>query len=265
MAERHVLLVDLDVWNGIRDGNIVGHERVALHVRDRAFGAFHYLEEPAVGGNAAAEADALGYDVGRRVGSEVHDLSTRVLVLARTCDRDIQVLGARAAPLQYRARVEHGHLAAEASAHPLLNGVFLHDGALGIEIVDVFAPILDGRVATARALFHEYLDNRRVQGVVVIEGRGASFDVLHRSALIDDDERVLELARGARVHAEVGLERHVDVHAFGHVEEGAARPHRAVERGELVLGGLDAVGHEVLLNHFGIFLHGGIGVAKDDA
>jgi len=109
-------------------------------------------------------------------------------------DRDIEVLGARTAALQDRARVEHRDLAPERAAHPFLDAVFLDDGALRVEVVDILAPILDGRVAATCALFDKDLDDRRVYRRRVVDGRGTSFDVLHGGSLFDDDERVLELA-----------------------------------------------------------------------
>src|SRR3989344_7544927 len=175
------------------------------------------------------------------------------------------MLGARAAPLKDGAGIEHRYFAPETSADPFLNPVFFDDCALRVEIVDVFAPILDGRVAATRAFFHENLDDRGMERIIVIQGRGASFDVLYRGSFLDDDERMLELPRGARVHAEVCLERHIDMHAGGNIEERASRPHGAVERGELVLARMNALGHEIFLYHLRILLHRRVGVAENDA
>jgi hypothetical protein len=62
---------------------------------------------------------------------------------------------------------------------------------------------------------------------------------------LHDDERVLELARAGGVQAEVALEREVEAHAGGHVDERASAPYRTVQRRELVVGGRDEV-HEAL-------------------
>src|SRR3712207_9551373 len=74
------------------------------------------------------------------------------------------------------------------------------------------------------------------------------YTTLFRSvgALVDDDQRALELAHVLGVDPEVGLQRDLDVHALRHVDEGAARPHRRVQRGELVVADRDD-GAEVLL------------------
>ena len=80
--------------------------------------------------------------------------------------------------------------------------------------------------------------------------------------LVHDDEGVLELAGALGVQPEVGLERDGHLHAPGDVHEGAAGPHRAVERGELVVGGGHQL-HKVLAHHVGVLaveraLHVGI-------
>ena len=81
--------------------------------------------------------------------------------------------------------------------------------------------------------------------------RRAALDVVHVAALVGDDQRPLELAHVLGVDAEVGLQRHLHVHARRHVHERAARPHRAVQRRELVVVGRDDRGevlaHEVLV------------------
>ena len=52
--------------------------------------------------------------------------------------------------------------------------------------------------------------------------RGAALDVVHLGARVGDDQRVLEGALVGALHAEVGLERKVDLHVLRHVQERAA-------------------------------------------
>ena len=54
---------------------------------------------------------------------------------------------------------------------------------------------------------------------VRVDGRRAALDVVHLAALVGDDQRALELAHVLRVDAEVGLQRHLDLHARRHVDE----------------------------------------------
>ena len=83
-------------------------------------------------------------------------------------------------------------------------------------------------------------------------------------ALLDDDQRPLELAHVLGVDPEVGLERDVDLDAGRHVDERSAAPDRRVEGGELVVLDRDDRA-EVLLDQVGILAQRRVGVDEDDA
>src|SRR6202044_466003 len=112
-------------------------------------------------------------------------------------------------------------------------------GPLGDQVVDVVRPVLDGGVAATTAGLDDDLHYRRVQRIRLVDRRGTTFDVVHVGALVDDDQRALELAHVLGVDPEVGLQRDLHVHALRHVDEGAAGPGRGVQRGELVVAGRD--------------------------
>ena len=116
-----------------------------------------------------------------------------------------------------------------------ISGVFVSDGPLGHEVVDVVRPVLDRRVAAPAALLDDDLDDRRVQALGRVDRRGAALDVVDLGPFLDDDQGPLELAHVLGVDPEVGLERDVDLDAGGDVDERAARPDRRVQRGELVV------------------------------
>ncbi len=184
-------------------------------------------------------------------GAAWHDLRARVLVLARAGEGDREHLAVGALAHQVDRRVLHGQLGAEVAVDPLDGRVGLGDRALGDEVVDVLRPVLHGRVADPRARLGDQLDHGGVQRVRRPHRGGAALDVVHVGALVGDDQRPLELAHVLGVDPEVGLQRHLDVHARRHVDERAARPHGAVERGQLVVVGRDDRGevlaHEVLV------------------
>jgi hypothetical protein len=113
-------------------------------------------------------------------------------------------------------------------------------------------------------LLDEYLDTAAVEVELgVFRGRTA-LDVVNLRALLGDDEGVLELAHSLAVHPEVCLDRHLNLGVFGNVDEGAARPDRAVERGELVVARRDSLRHEVLFDEVFVFLDGFVHVTEDD-
>ena len=137
-------------------------------------------------------------------------------------------------------------------------------GPLGDEVVDVVGPVLDGRVADAGALLGDHFNHGGVQAVGAVHRRRAAFDVMDLSAFVDDDQRALELAHVGRVDAEVRLQGELHVHARRHVDKRPARPHRGVQRGELVVaGGNDRA--EVLFHQIRVLADGGVGVGKDHA
>ncbi len=85
---------------------------------------------------------------------------------------------------------------------------------------------------------------------------------MNAAAFVGNDERSLELAHVLGVDAEVGLDRHFNVNAFRHVDEGTTRPHGRVEGGELVV----AVGNhraKILLDNLGVFLEPAVHVEEE--
>src|SRR4029453_16876596 len=119
--------------------------------------------------------------------------------------------------------------------YPLHRRVLVGDRALRDEVVDVRRPVLDRRVPAARAGLDDDLDDRRVERVAGVDRCRAALDVVHEGALVDDDQRTLELAHVFRVDAEVGPERHLDLDPRRHVDERAARPDGGVQSRELVV------------------------------
>ena len=218
---------------------LVHQQRVALHDRRRVVRALLDLDQAAVGGPAAAAGHRLGDDRARRVRRAVHHLGAGVLVLALAGEGDGQRLAAGVLAHQVDGRVLHRDLGADVAVDPLHRRALLAGGALGDQVVDVVRPVLDGRVAAAGALLHDDLHDRAVQRVGGVDRRGAALDVVHVGALVDDDQRPLELAHVLGVDPEVGLQRDLDVHALRHVDERAARPDRGVQRGELVVADRD--------------------------
>ena len=96
-------------------------------------------------------------------------------------------------------------------------------------------------------------------------GGGAALDEVQVCPLVHDDQGVLKLARTGGVQAEIGLQGDLHMDPGRHIHEGAAAPHRAVQGGELVVGGRHQL-HEVALHHVGIGPgEGALDVGIDDA
>ena len=113
-------------------------------------------------------------------------------------------------------------------------------------------------------LLDDDLDHCGVEALRGIHRRGAALDVVHLGALVDDDQRSLELPHALGVDPEVGLQRELDLHALRHVDERATRPDGRIEGCELVVGGRDDPA-EILAEQVGVLADGGVGVGEDDA
>ena len=94
---------------------------------------------------------------------------------------------------------------AERAGHPLDHAALLHQRPLGVEVIHILRPVLDGRVAQLGILFDVKLHAARVEVRHVVLGSGAALDEVQARALVHDDERVLKLARTLGVEPEVGL------------------------------------------------------------
>ena len=192
-------------------------------------------DEPSVAGATAVLRDRLRVDHAGRVRRGVDRLAAGVGVHPLAGERHGEHLAARALAEQVDRRVLHRHLGSDVAVDPLHDGVLVGGRALGHEVVHVGRPVLDRRVADPGALLGHDLDDRGVQRVARVDRCRAALHVVHVGALVGDDQRPLELAHVLRVDPEVGLQRDVHRHARRHVDERAARPHRRVQRGELVV------------------------------
>ena len=99
----------------------------------------------------------------------------------------------------------------------------------------------------------------------VIFRRRAALNEVQARTLVDDDERVLKLARALGVQAEIRLQRDGHLHALRNVHERAAGPDRTVQGSKLMVARCDEL-HKILVHHVGIFaLECALHVGVDDA
>ena len=185
---------------------------------------------------------------------------------SRAGDADVQVVGARVLADQERAGVEHDVLGAHRAADPFDGAFGLDDRALGVEVVDVLRPVLHGRVARLGAFLDEDLDDGAVHRVDAVALRGAALDVVDLGALVGDDQRVLEGALGRAFHAEVGLEREVDLRRPS-ARTGTSRrtrSRRAARRTCCPAAGRTCF-MKYSLDELRVLLHGGVHRAEDDS
>ena len=264
MPHLDVIGANVDVGVGVGTRDLVDQQSVAQHVRLGMAGSSIDLDEAAVGRASAAARDGLGHDGRRGVRCHVHHLRAGVLLLSGAGKTDGQSFAASVLPHKEAGRVLHGDRSTHVAVDPFHGAALFNDRALGNQVEHVGRPVLNGRVAHARVLLHEDLNDAGVQRVLVVDRGGAALDVVNVGPLVGDDERTLELTHGGGVNAEVRLKRDRHVHALGDVDEGSTGPGGGVQCRELVVAGGHALA-EVLLEDLGVLAQTGIGVGEDDA
>ena len=133
------------------------------------------------------------------------DLCARVEILSRAGKGHAGELHAGIVALEDAHGVQAADVRAERAGHPLDHAALLHQRPLGVEVIHILRPVLDGRVAQLGILFDVKLHAARMEVRHVVLGSGAALDEVQARALVHDDERVLELARALGVEPEVGL------------------------------------------------------------
>ena len=153
----------------------------------------------------------------------------------------------------------------ERAGNPLDHAALFHERAFCIEVIHIFRPVLDGRVAQLGVFLHVQLHAAGVEVRNVIFRRRAALDKMQTRALIDNDECVLKLASTLGVQTEVRLQRDGHLHALRHIHERATGPDRAVQGRKLMVARCDEL-HEILVHHVGVFaLERALHVGVDDA
>ena len=105
--------------------------------------------------------------------------------------------------LQDGRRVQIGNVGSEGSGNPFHSSALFHDGSLGIEVVHVLGPALDGGVSESRILADKELNRTGMEVRNIVLGSGTAFDEMKVRTLFNDYECVLELARTLCVKSEI--------------------------------------------------------------
>src|SRR5437588_2604523 len=114
---------------------------------------------------------------------------------------------------------------------------------------------------------HERLHNLdlydgAVQAVAGIGWSSTSLDIVDIRARSGDNQGALELTHILGIDTKVGLQGNFNAHALWHIDKAATAPHRAVERGEFIIGWGNN-GAEMLFDDVGIQAQGCVHIGKD--
>src|SRR5262245_35542861 len=111
--------------------------------------------------------------------------------------------------------------------------------ALGHQVEDVRAPVLDGHILDLGAGQGDQLDDSTMQGRRLEFGRRATFHVHDFAPFVRNDESAFELAKVFRIDSEIGLEGMLYLDTRRHVDERATRKDSTIESAEFVVSGWD--------------------------
>lgn len=181
-------------WVGVGTGKWIKQERIT---DDRCFGSGRPasdMHEATVAGASAILTDGFRNNARGGVGSLMDHFGSGILMLACSGIGDGEDFAPGAASGQIDGWVFHRDSGTDIAVDPFHGRIFFGAGAFGDEIVDILAPVLDRGVSDMRILLDEYLDDRRMERALAVDGRGAAFDVVYRTSFIRDDERAFELA-----------------------------------------------------------------------
>src|SRR5262249_14772298 len=107
VANRNILLGDLDIWIRVAATLGIENQGIANNICLDVLGAFLDLHQTAVAGPAAVLADRLADDLAARVRRDVDQLGTGVLMLPRACEGDREYLTACAGLHHIDGRIFH--------------------------------------------------------------------------------------------------------------------------------------------------------------
>ena len=155
-------------------------------------------------------------------------------------------------------------MGAKRTGNPFHHAALFYNGALGVQVVHVLGPVLNGGIPQLGVLAHKQLHAAGVQvGHIVLGGR-AALDEMQRSTLVHNNQRVLKLASAGGVQAEIGLQGNLHMHMRRNIHKRTARPYRAVQGGKFVIRGGNQV-HEMGTDHLGIrAVHGAFQVGVNN-
>ena len=167
-------------------------------------------------------------------------------------------------PLHDDTRILHGEPGTNVAVDPLDLGILVGEAALGDQVEDIRAPVLDGDVLDLGPLHGDQLHDCAVERGGLELRRRATLHVHDLCPLVRDDQGALELTEVLRVDAEVGLKRVLHLHSRRDVDKAAAAEDGGIQRGELVVAARDDLA-EPLLEDLRVLLEPLRGSDKDDS
>ena len=162
------------------------------------------------------------------------------------------------------SRVLHRDSSTHIAVNPFHGAALVDHRTLSHEVQHVRRPVLHRGVTNTRILLHENLNDTGVQGVLIVNRSGATFDVVNVGTFVSNNQGSLELSHCLGVDTEIGLKRNVHVYTRRDVNEGTTRPCCGIQSGKLVVPSRNTLA-EVLFKNLRMLTQTGVGVSEDHA
>ena len=265
MPDIGILGTDIHCRDGIGAGLVVQHQGLA------GYGGFtlcrtvlhHYGASE--GTDSAILGDRLRVDIRSGLRCIVNHFRTGIQILSGSGESNTGKFRSRSLTVQHAHWIEIGYVGSEGTGYPFYGTAFFHQRPLGIQIVHVLGPVLDGGVTQFCIFPHEQLHTAGMEVRHVVLRGGTAFDKMQVCTLVHNDQGMLELSGSRCVQSKIRLQGDRHRHSGGNIYEGAAGPHSTVQRCEFVVSGGHQL-HKMLPHHIRIFpiqgtLHIGIDYA----
>src|SRR5258708_22033106 len=191
------------------------------------------------------------------------DLRASILVHAIGCKGNREDIAASTWLHQQHRRVLHRGFRAKVAIDPFHRCLTIGGGPLGYQVVHVFRPVLDGRIAYTCALLYADFHDCAMQAIASVAWCGTALNIVYIGTRGNYDQRALELAHILCIAARVGPQRDLNAHPLRHVYEAPPAPHSAVQRCKFVVRWRNDPA-EVLLHEVRIQAQSRVHVGKDN-
>ena len=138
------------------------------------------------------------------------------------------------------------------TGNPFNRTAFLYNCPFCIEVIHIFRPVFNGRIAQLCIFLHIKLHASGMKiGYVIFRSR-TSFDEMQACTFIHDNQGMLKLSCTFGIQTEIGLQRNGYLHSLRHINKGTAGPHCSMQCCKLVIPWCHQL-HKILTHHIRIF------------
>ena len=199
MSDICVSSTHINSGNSIRTGNIIQHQALA---GNRRFGLLSLIGNnyaAAEGTDAAALGNRACVDNAGSFRCIVHNLAACIQVLAVTGKGYAGKFTVRAGAVQNTHRIEIGNMRTEGTGNPFNSTALFNQSTLGIKVIHILRPVFNRRITQLSIFADKQLNAACMQVGNIIFRCAAAFDKVQVRALVNNNQRMLELACALRI------------------------------------------------------------------